>query len=90
MRLSVSDSLLLISIAGTAHANPIAPPTDFLKKRTTCKQVDVVLNVIKALGPPATTFCRSYLHIPAPTTRTTTIAPAIVYVHWRLHSTYQN
>lgn len=90
MRLSVSNSLLLISIAATTHANPMAQPTDLLEKRLNCKDVNVVLNVIKALGPPATSFCSSYLHIPGPTTRTTTLATATVYVHCYLHSPYQS
>ncbi|KAH7074343.1 hypothetical protein BKA63DRAFT_312064 [Paraphoma chrysanthemicola] len=80
MRLLASNSRLLVLIAAAAHANPIAQPTSSLGKGINCNQVNVVLNVIKALGPPATSFCSSYLHIPAPTTRITTIAPAIVTV----------
>jgi hypothetical protein len=84
MRLSISNPQLLLVIAATASANPVARPTNALEKRINCNQVNAVLGVLKVLGEPATTFCSSYLRIPATATRTTTITPAVVYVYFTL------
>jgi hypothetical protein len=40
-----------------------------------CKVVTGVLAVVKALGVPATSFCSSYLHIPATSTVQATVTP---------------
>ncbi|KAH7064290.1 hypothetical protein BKA63DRAFT_572206 [Paraphoma chrysanthemicola] len=63
----------------TVSANPFpAPmPTDpaIEKRAPDCKAVNAALTILKALGPPATSFCSSYLRVPTAAT-TTFIAPA--------------
>jgi hypothetical protein len=63
----------------TVYANPFpAPmPTDpaIEKRAPDCKAVNAALTILKALGPPATSFCSSYLRVPTAAT-TTFIAPA--------------
>jgi hypothetical protein len=69
---------LSLWILATVHASPYAEPTlvardtNHLEKRVNCNAVNAALTVLKALGPPATTFCSSYLHIPATATATVT------------------
>jgi hypothetical protein len=41
-----------------------------------CKIVTGVLGDLKFLGPPATTFCRAFLHIPNTVTVPYTITPS--------------
>ncbi|KAH7389950.1 hypothetical protein BKA66DRAFT_526814, partial [Pyrenochaeta sp. MPI-SDFR-AT-0127] len=43
-----------------------------------CKAVTGVLRVVKALGAPATSFCSSYLRVPATSTVRATITPTQV------------
>lgn len=70
---------LLLFIAATAHANPLARPTGSVEQRgIDCKAVNAVVGIMKVLGGPASTFCRGYLHIPATATKTATVAPPAV------------
>ncbi|KAF2658040.1 hypothetical protein K491DRAFT_739935 [Lophiostoma macrostomum CBS 122681] len=67
-----------LSLATCAVAGPIAQPTDALVRRAVdCKKVNAALSVLKILGPPAKTFCSSYIHIPATATQTTTAVPSV-------------
>lgn len=64
----IAANLLLIT---SAIAVPHTPHTraDLLEEReVNCKAVNGALVVLKVLGPPATSFCRKYLNIPATTT----------------------
>ncbi|KAF2623337.1 hypothetical protein BU25DRAFT_451331 [Macroventuria anomochaeta] len=74
-------SYALLSMATAAYASPLARPTDALKERAVnCNKVNAALGVLKILGSPATTFCSSYLHIPATVTQTATVAPPVATV----------
>jgi hypothetical protein len=61
-------------------ANPILESKQELEGRAVnCNAVNAALSVLKVLGPPATTFCSSYLKIPATITTTSTAAASTVY-----------
>lgn len=59
--------LSYIAVAGTfgiATAS-LEPTPAHVEKRIDCKAVNLALTVLKKLGPPATSFCSSYLKVPA-------------------------
>jgi hypothetical protein len=62
----------------TASPVPEALNSDLEKRAPNCKAANVALTVLKALGPPATAFCSSYLHIPATITSVITATTATV------------
>ncbi|KAF1831415.1 hypothetical protein BDW02DRAFT_55487 [Decorospora gaudefroyi] len=70
--------LLLAACASLAAAYPEPTTGLYLNKRTTkpnCSKLNGALTILKKLGPPATSFCSSYLKIPATTTSVTTTTP---------------
>lgn len=70
-----SKSLLYAALASRA-AGLVAPapaPTPFLVQRQSCN--NIVVNVLKALGGAGTSFCSTYLKVPATTTLKTTTTP---------------
>jgi hypothetical protein len=62
----------------TASPVPDALDSDLQKRALDCKAVNAALTVLKALGPPATAFCSSYLRIPATITSVSTATAATV------------
>jgi hypothetical protein len=62
----------------TASPVPDALDSDLQERALDCKAINTALTVLKALGPPATAFCSSYLHIPATITSVTTAPTATV------------
>ncbi|CAO2652061.1 Nn.00g003440.m01.CDS01 [Neocucurbitaria sp. VM-36] len=71
----VSFKFLVLGIAGTAAAFPQPTAAPDLEKRANCAKVTGALSVLKKLGPPATSFCSSYLKVPGAKTSTTTVTP---------------
>ena len=72
------SNFFILSLATSAFAGPLAQPMDSIERRAVdCKKVNAALSVLKVLGPPATTFCSSYIHIPATTTQTATAVPPV-------------
>lgn len=67
----------------TVSANPLTTPMPANpateKRAPDCKAVSAALTILKALGPPATSFCSSYLRIPTAATTTFTAPAAITY-----------
>lgn len=81
----VAPSLLLnlfaAAFGGLAAAwpEPIgARPLD--QRAIDCSKINDALSVLKKLGPPATTFCSSFLKVPGTKTLTATITPATMLV----------
>jgi hypothetical protein len=62
----------------TASPVPDALDSHLQERALDCKAINTALTVLKALGPPATAFCSSYLHIPATITSVTTAPTATV------------
>ncbi|KAH8635888.1 hypothetical protein IG631_07722 [Alternaria alternata] len=71
-----------IAVAGVLSISAVSaePTPPQFQKSVDCKAVNLALTVLKKLGPPATSFCSSYLNIPATktlsittTTPTTTV-----------------
>jgi hypothetical protein len=64
----------------SANPFPVPMPTDLgIEKRAhDCKAVNAALTILKGLGPPAISFCSSYLHIPTAATTTFTAPAATV------------
>jgi hypothetical protein len=56
----------------SAHPNPNEV---FVARAVNCKAVTGVIGAIKALGAPATSFCSSYLKVPATSTVRATVTP---------------
>jgi hypothetical protein len=65
--------LVLLSSLTAVTANPA--PHVIEERVINCKAVNKVLLALKGLGGQATSFCRSYLHVPATSTVTTTSYP---------------
>ncbi|KAF2130703.1 hypothetical protein P153DRAFT_383929 [Dothidotthia symphoricarpi CBS 119687] len=59
------------------NAIAVPAPTNALvnERAVNCNSVSGALKVLKGLGAPATSFCSSYLKIPATVTTTTTTTP---------------
>ena len=59
-----------IAVAGVFSISAVSaePTTPKLQKGVDCKAVNLALTVLKGLGPPATSFCSSYLKVPATST----------------------
>ncbi|KAH7339229.1 hypothetical protein BKA66DRAFT_577324 [Pyrenochaeta sp. MPI-SDFR-AT-0127] len=71
--------LLAAAASGLVTAWPEPTAAAYLDQRgIDCSKVTGALGVLKKLGPPATTFCSSYLKIPKTKTATTTFTPATV------------
>lgn len=68
---------LSLALAAVIVANP--SPAN-LEERANCNAVSGALLVLKPLGAPATSFCSSYLKIPATSTVLSTTQPAPVLV----------
>ncbi|KZM25154.1 hypothetical protein ST47_g3697 [Ascochyta rabiei] len=66
--------LLFVAAVGSVSALP-AEPTLAARGPINCAKVDGAIAVLKNLGTPATTFCSSFLKIPAIATATATIIP---------------
>jgi hypothetical protein len=56
--------LAMSGVAGVALAHPQPTPTVHLEECTDCAKVNGALDILKKLGPSATSFCRSYLKVP--------------------------
>jgi hypothetical protein len=70
---SVVLSALLLTETG---ANPLDAYLGVIEQRAVnCNAVTGVLGIVKALGAPATSFCSSYLSVPATSTVLTTTTP---------------
>jgi len=56
-----------IAVAGVLSISAVSaePTPPQFQKGVDCKAVNLALTVLKKLGPPATSFCSSYLKIPA-------------------------
>ncbi|OAL49310.1 hypothetical protein IQ07DRAFT_588635 [Pyrenochaeta sp. DS3sAY3a] len=92
MRFWLSSLTISIAIAPWGIQPVLSYPSNdiVIARAVNCKVVTGVLGVVKALGAPATSFCSSYLNIPATSTvRTTktstqvstvTAAPVVVEV----------
>jgi hypothetical protein len=65
------------SVLGIALPEPTAAAQLDLRG-VNCKKVNAAFDVLKKLGPPATSFCRDYLHMPATSTAVTITTPATV------------
>ena len=65
------------AVAGTFNIKnaSLEPTAAHLVKRVDCKALNLALTVLKNLGPPATSFCSSYLKVPA--TRTESVITAV-------------
>lgn len=73
--------LFVLAASSVVAAWPEPTPAAYLDQRAVnCAKVTGALSVLKKLGPPATSFCSSYLKIPGTLTSTTTVTPATVYV----------
>lgn len=70
--------LIFAAAIGSVVAFP-AEPT-LAARAVDCGKVTGALSVLKNLGPPATTFCSSFLKVPATQTVISTTTPT-VYVH---------
>lgn len=71
--------LLAATASGLVAAWPEPTAAAYLDNRAIdCSKVTGALSVLKKLGPPATTFCSSYLKLPGTKTSTTTITPPAV------------
>jgi hypothetical protein len=78
MRFSLSPFLVTLLIAPWGNHPVYAHPKQgelIIARAVNCKVVTGVLGVVKALGAPATSFCSSYLHVPATSTIQATITP---------------
>jgi hypothetical protein len=64
---------LLVSFVAVVTSSPA--PANLEQRAANCNVVTGALAILKPLGAPATSFCSSYLHIPATSTLTTTSAP---------------
>jgi hypothetical protein len=74
----VSFKLLVVSsVASVAIAHPQPTPAAHLEERTDCAKINGALTILKKLGPPATSFCSSYLKVPMTKTLTTTTTPVV-------------
>lgn len=76
----VAFKLLLAAMAGrlvTAWPEPTAG-AHLEDRAINCAKVTGALSVLKKAGPPATSFCSSFLKIPGTQTSTTTVTPATV------------
>ncbi|KAL6704615.1 hypothetical protein ACN47E_008012 [Coniothyrium glycines] len=76
----VSIKFLFVATAGalTAAMPGPTPAAAFGERAVDCAKVNGALSVLKRLGPPATSFCSSYLRIPATKTTTLFITPTAV------------
>jgi hypothetical protein len=75
----VLELFLVASIGRLVAARPEPTPLANLQDRAVdCAKVTGALSALKKLGPPATTFCRSYLKVPGTSTITTTTTPTAV------------
>ncbi|KAF3031584.1 hypothetical protein E8E12_001719 [Didymella heteroderae] len=71
----LSSFVVVAGALGIATAS-LEPTPAHLDKRVDCRAVNLALTVLKKLGPPATSFCSSYLKVPATkTVSITTITP---------------
>lgn len=65
-------SLALLPVL--VHAGPYPQPTPAVaeldKRAVNCNAVNLALSALKILGAPATSFCSSYISVPATTTMT--------------------
>ncbi|KAH7068809.1 hypothetical protein BKA63DRAFT_520156 [Paraphoma chrysanthemicola] len=78
MRFSPSPFITTLAIAlWSSHSVHAYPRHDELvvARAVNCNVVTGVLGVVKALGAPATSFCSSYLRVPATSTIKATITP---------------
>ena len=67
---------LTVTLWGSTQVNARPQPGEELVARAVnCKAVTGVLGAVKALGAPATSFCSSYLNVPATTTIKITTRP---------------
>lgn len=74
--------LLAVTVSSLVAAWP--EPTAIAKidnRAIDCSKSNGCIGVLKKIGPPASSFCRSYLKVPGTKTTTTTITPVAVYVH---------
>ncbi|RYN19251.1 hypothetical protein AA0119_g10197 [Alternaria tenuissima] len=72
--------LSFIAVAGVLSTSVVSaePTLPQVPKVVDCKAVNLALTVLKKLGPPATSFCSSYLKVPATkTVSITTTTPTI-------------
>jgi hypothetical protein len=76
----VAIKLLLaatVSRLVTAWPEPTLP-ANLHNRAIDCSKVTGALSVLKKVGPPATSFCSSYLKIPGTKIVTTTVTPSAV------------
>lgn len=76
----VATSLFVAAVftaLGAAWPEP-TPAAQLDQRAIDCSKVTGALSVLKKLGPPATSFCSSYLKIAGTKTLTTTFTPATV------------
>ncbi|KAF2432544.1 hypothetical protein EJ08DRAFT_121453 [Tothia fuscella] len=75
--MKISSGALLISPLFLASTQASAVPEKiFVARAVNCKAVTGVLAIVMGLGAPATSFCSSFIHIPATTTKFTTTTPS--------------
>ncbi|EAT79929.1 hypothetical protein SNOG_12631 [Parastagonospora nodorum SN15] len=73
--------LLAATVSGIVTAWPEPTAVANLDNRAIdCSKLTGCLGVLKKIGPPASTFCRSYLKVPGTKTSTTTITPIAISV----------
>jgi hypothetical protein len=71
--------LLVAAVSGLVTAWPEPTAAAYLDNRAIdCSKVTGCLSVLKKIGPPATTFCSSYVKISATKITTTTFTPVAV------------
>ncbi|KAH3983351.1 hypothetical protein HBI25_062070 [Parastagonospora nodorum] len=71
--------LLAATVSGIVTAWPEPTAVANLDNRAIdCSKLTGCLGVLKKIGPPASTFCRSYLKVPGTKTSTTTITPIAI------------
>jgi hypothetical protein len=69
--------LAVSSVVSVALAHPQPTPAAHLEERTDCAKINGALTILKKLGPPATSFCSSYLKVPMTKTLTTTTTSVV-------------
>ncbi|KAJ4378756.1 hypothetical protein N0V86_005627 [Didymella sp. IMI 355093] len=71
-----------VVLAATISSVAALPAEPTLEARAVnCAKITGALSVLKNLGPPATTFCSSFLKVPATATITTTTTSTRYHSH---------
>lgn len=78
MRLLTLFAWTLATVSANPFPAPMPTNLGIEKRAPDCKAVNAALTILKVLGPPATSFCSSYLHVPSAATTTFTAPPATV------------